>query len=88
MDMSNNWTKHSRVEVVPSETGKTNRRLAIPETKELEAVIDLFKKTYKPRRFSDVAVIKTFVEAGVKEWIKDYQKNGQETNDSQENDEA
>lgn len=44
------------------------RRIPITVTPELQKVIDLFMSTYPDHRFSEAAVLRTFVEAGVREW--------------------
>lgn len=66
--MTIDWTKHGRATKLQSSTGKSDRRLAIPVTPELDRIIRMFRDTYPQRTFSDTAIIKSFIEAGIRVW--------------------
>lgn len=59
-----NWVKNATKEA-------SVRRVAIPVNEELDKLIAFFKDQYPEHRFSDTKVIKTFVEAGARQWAAD-----------------
>lgn len=45
-----------------------DRRLSLPVSNKLQAVIDRFKLSYPNHQYTDTAVLKVFIEAGAKVW--------------------
>lgn len=75
------WTKHSQP--VPNNDPNVpqvgTRRVAVPVTPQLNALMVKFKDSYPQGRYSDAAVLKTFVEAGARAWIMDISQPEPET---------
>lgn len=63
-------------------SSKKHRRLSIPVSPNLQAVIDKFKATYPDVNYLDTRVITTLLEAGCRVWVAHQQtKKTMENND-------